>query len=281
MQINKNKSHSENKQLIENMLNVQASVDQKKTLTISIVGAGGKTHLCYWLASFFKQLGHSVCISTTTNMYYPNEVCIDHIVQYDQTDDEKANNNLSKKEPSITFLYKETLQNQTNSEKIKVKGLKQQELKTIHDSFLFDVIIIEADGAKHHPIKAPARHEPCIVNESQIVIGVTGADAIFSKANSDNIHRWAEFSMLTGCLPEMEIGHKILKRLLNRSQGMFKDAPKQAIKIWVINKYDLSTDQMALLDLADNLIKELPILTSIWITQLNAPAAIKSILINK
>ena len=281
MQINENYLHSENEQLIQKLLNIQESIAQKKSLTISIVGAGGKTHLCYWLANFFKQLGLSVCITTTTKMYYPNEKYIDHIVQYNNTDHKKENGNLSDKVPSITFLYQETLPKKTLNEPTKVKGLHQQALKSIIDSFIFDVLIVEADGAKHYPIKAPARHEPCIVNESQIVVGVTGAEAIFSKADSNKIHRWSEFSTLTHCLPQMEIGLAILKRLLNDPQGMFKDAPKQATKIWVINKYDLCTNQAALLDLVASLLEESPLLNSIWITQLSTPDAIKHIFINQ
>lgn len=277
MQINKNNFND----ITELLINAQAISAHKKTLTISIVGAGGKTHLNYWLANFFKRLGLTVCLTTTTKMYYPDEESIDHIVKLNNHGHKAMNDHRSEKLPCITFLYKEKLPSQIINEPTKVKGLQQQALKSIIDSFLFDVIIIEADGAKHHPIKAPARHEPCIVNESQIVIGVTGADAIFSKANSDKIHRWAEFSTLTRCLTQMEIGHTILKRLLKSPQGMFKNAPKQATKIWVINKYDLSTDKMALLDLAGNLLKELPTIKSIWVTQLNATDAIKHIFINK
>ena len=278
MQINN--SNKTNEQLISHLLNAQESVDNKKTLTISIVGAGGKTHLSHWLAQFFKQLGHCVCLTTTTKMYYPDQPFIDHIVKLDHIANNETKSAIAST-ASITFLYKSKLPSQTNNELPKVKGLSEPALNSIIDSFAFDVVIIEADGAKRLPIKAPARHEPCIAKGSQIVIGVTGAEAILSKANSENIHRWAEFSALTGCLSEMEIDHTILKRLLNDPQGMFKNAPDQALKIWVINKYDLSNNQTALLGLANTLLTELPLLNSIWLTQFNTQTAIKNVLINK
>jgi probable selenium-dependent hydroxylase accessory protein YqeC len=276
-----NNSPNENEQLINKLLNVQECIAQNKTLTISIVGAGGKTHLSFWLAKFFKQLGLSVCLTTTTKMYYPEEASIDHIVKLSDLNNKAMSDNLTKKTSNITFLYQETLPSKTINEVDKVKGLQQETLKTIIENVLFDVVIVEADGSKHHPIKAPARHEPCIAKESQIVIAVTGAEAIFSKANSDNIQRWAEFSKLTHCLQQMEIDQTILKRLLSSPQGMFKGAPEQATKIWVINKYDLCSDQVALLDLVASLLKELPILNSIWLTQLNAPDAVKNIVIKQ
>ena len=278
MQINN--SNKTNEQLISNLLNAQESINNKKTLTISIVGAGGKTHLSYWLAQFFKQLGHCVCLTTTTKMYYPDQPFIDHLVELEPIENKAIGRPITGT-GSITFLYKSKLPSQINNELPKVKGLSEPALNSIIDSFAFDVVIIEADGAKRLPIKAPARHEPCIAKGSQIVIGVTGAEAILSKANSENIHRWAEFSALTGCLSEMEIDHTILKRLLNDPQGMFKNAPDQALKIWVINKYDLSNNQTALLGLANTLLTELPLLNSIWLTQFNTQTAIKNVLINK
>ena len=37
-----------------------------------------------------------------------------------------------------------------------------------------DLTLIEADGARHLPCKAPAEHEPALLSSSDLVIGVTG-----------------------------------------------------------------------------------------------------------
>ncbi|MEI6896152.1 MAG: hypothetical protein V5786_01430, partial [Psychromonas sp.] len=86
MHINKNNLDSSHEQLIEQLLNVERMVDPNTTLTISVVGAGGKTLLIYWLANFFKQREHRVCITTSTKMYLPDKACIeahgiDHLVE--------------------------------------------------------------------------------------------------------------------------------------------------------------------------------------------------------
>jgi len=160
-----------------------------------------------------------------------------------------------------------------------VQGLQQQAINNIIKNALFSILIVEADGAKHHPIKAPAGHEPCIADSSQVVVGVTGAEAIFCKADSQHIHRWPEFSALTGCQSGMEIDQSVLKRLLESPQGLFKDAPEQAVKIWVINKVDRSENLTALQQLANGLLDDLPSLKSIWLTQLNTANAIKHVLL--
>ena len=41
-----------------------------------------------------------------------------------------------------------------------------------------DIILCEADGAKHLPCKAPAAHEPAILPECDTVIAVCGMDAL-------------------------------------------------------------------------------------------------------
>ena len=267
MNIDKNK-------LIEKLLNNDQQATKIRPLIISIIGAGGKTQLSFWLANFFKQHGHSVCVTTTTKMYLPDPARVDNILTLHHA---QASNEIQT--PSSTFVYREKLAKTNANEPIKVQGLQQQDVTHIIESSLFSVLIIEADGAKHLPIKAPAAHEPCIEQASSIVIAVTGAEAIFAKATSNNVHRWAEFSALTHCLVNTEINYSVLKRLLDNPQGMFKGAPEHAVKIWAINKYDLCADPSALQVLSNRLLDESPILTSIWLTQLNAPTAIKNVLI--
>ena len=41
-----------------------------------------------------------------------------------------------------------------------------------------DTVLLEADGAKHHPCKAPAAHEPVLLRPSDIVLAVAGLSAV-------------------------------------------------------------------------------------------------------
>jgi len=275
MLINKIEVSTHNEQSIKQTLSLESSARNAGPLIISIVGAGGKTHLSDWLSDFFYVQGERVCVTTTTKMYLPESDRFDNLVNLS----EQTLAGISLQTPSSNFLYQKRLPNHTATEQTKVKGLSQQTIQTIIDSNLFSVLIIEADGAKHLPIKAPALHEPCIADSSQVVIGVTGAEAIFCKADSQHIHRWSEFSALTDCQSGMKIDQAVLKRLLESPQGLFKGAPEQAVKIWVINKVDRSENSTALQQLANGLLDDLPSLKSIWLTQLNTTNAIKRVLL--
>lgn len=41
-----------------------------------------------------------------------------------------------------------------------------------------DIVLLEADGAKRMPCKAPAAHEPVLLPESDVVLGVAGLYAL-------------------------------------------------------------------------------------------------------
>src|SRR5574343_211423 len=51
-----------------------------KNSIVSIVGAGGKTTLLFWLANQFKQKGCRVLCTTTTHMQYPQFSQYDKLV---------------------------------------------------------------------------------------------------------------------------------------------------------------------------------------------------------
>lgn len=123
---------------------------------ISLVGAGGKTTVMYELAEFFAQHGQKTLVATTTHIYQPEKnYCLD--------------------EQQVSALWRQG--------KYAVIGQKSGN-KLIMDEQLFaelkeqaDIILVEADGAKGMPCKVPRAHEPVILPECDIVLGVMGMDA--------------------------------------------------------------------------------------------------------
>lgn len=45
-----------------------------------------------------------------------------------------------------------------------------------------DTVLLEADGAKRHPCKAPAAHEPVLLRSSDIVMVAAGLSAVETTA---------------------------------------------------------------------------------------------------
>ncbi len=130
----------------------------KKTYVISIVGAGGKTSLMYCLGEMYREKNMNVLMTTTTHIYKPK--------RYSYASD------------------KEQLEKIWSRGEIAVMGkpCEDNKLTRLDDMeeyiSMSDIAIVEADGAKGMPCKVPYDHEPVILEQSDMVIGVVGIDAL-------------------------------------------------------------------------------------------------------
>jgi len=129
--------------------------------TVSIVGGGGKSTLMYFMASTCAREGKKVLVTTTTNIYMPDESI------YARTVEEAEN---------LWERGKITVIGTPMPGKGKLKMPDENLLKTLIARA--DVSFIEADGAKHYPTKVPKEGEPVLIPESDLVIGVFGLSAI-------------------------------------------------------------------------------------------------------
>ena len=62
---------------------------------------------------------------------------------------------------------------------------------------MFQWIIVEADGAKRRPLKAPGRYEPVIPACSHIVIGVVGLNGLGKPLDKKYVFRPEIFAEIT------------------------------------------------------------------------------------
>jgi molybdenum cofactor cytidylyltransferase len=99
-------------------------------------------------------------------------------------------------------------------------------------------LIIEADGARKLPLKAPADHEPPIPDFVDTVITVIGLSGLGKALNEKCVHRPELFSRLV----ELPLGSKIksqhLVKALTSDRGGLKNIPSRARKILLINQID-------------------------------------------
>ena len=124
---------------------------------ISLVGGGGKTTLLYALARHYSAQGQRVLVSTTTHIRRPDA---------NYAPDEAARDALWQ---AGTYA---------------VAGVPAEGGKLTMPPHLADwmaeadTVLLEADGAKHHPCKAPATHEPVLLRSSDIVLAAAGLSAV-------------------------------------------------------------------------------------------------------
>ena len=63
---------------------------------------------------------------------------------------------------------------------------------------LCDAVLVEADGSRRLPFKAPAAHEPVIPAGATCVVAIAGADVLNRRLGGQVAHRIAELTALTG-----------------------------------------------------------------------------------
>jgi len=98
-------------------------------------------------------------------------------------------------------------------------------------------VIVEADGSRMRPAKAPAEHEPVIAEGSThvaVVVGIDALDAPIAVAT----HRPERVSALLSLPQDASLGCEDLARLISHPKGGLQGVPDTARAIAVINKVE-------------------------------------------
>ena len=106
-----------------------------------------------------------------------------------------------------------------------------------------DYVLVEADGSRMRPAKAPADHEPVIPPEADLVIPVAGIEAVGGRL-ADVTHRPEIVAQLTGLSLNDSLTTAALATLLSHPAGGLKNVPAGARVIPLINKVE-SQSQLA------------------------------------
>ena len=132
-------------------------------MIIAVVGSGGKTTLLHRLAQQYRSEGKSVFVTTTTHMFIEEDTLL--------TDDAQL----------IIQALKEkgyAMAGIPVGNKIRALSPETYDKVCAHA----DVVLVEADGSKHMPLKFPNETEPVIPHNAEEIYVVCGLHAIGRQA---------------------------------------------------------------------------------------------------
>lgn len=116
-------------------------------------------------------------------------------------------------------------------------------------------VVVEADGSRMLPVKAPAGHEPVIPHETSLLVAVVGIDAL-SGPISEVAHRPERVCAITGRPPDETLTPDTLAVLLTSAEGGLKDVPPAARVAVLINKVESPPQREVARSLADYVLRE-------------------------
>ena len=208
---------------------------------VALVGGGGKSTLLFAFGNFY---GSGTILTTTTKMG-ANQVGRARLL---------VNPSLNELTSAVAEPDPVLIWDRVNESKavgvdpsIPVQWLN-----------IADRVIVEADGSRGYPAKAPAPYEPVIPNFTKTVIAVIGADAI-DRVIEDQCHRPLRVGGLLGCSPYERLTTERTAQLLLHPDGLRKGVTSDIRFKIAITKVSESN-----LSLASEVVQQLTLLNHLF-----------------
>jgi probable selenium-dependent hydroxylase accessory protein YqeC len=146
------------------------ALDLRARELVAFVGAGGKTTTMFQLGGELQTLGRRVVLTTTTRMAAHQHA------------------------PGLVVFP-----DPKQSTKVVGPGIDALEAMFANTAEV-DYVLVEADGANHRTVKAPAPHEPVVPPSTTLVVCVIGTGAL-NRVIEDQAHRPMRVAAAARCSP--------------------------------------------------------------------------------
>jgi molybdenum cofactor cytidylyltransferase len=198
---------------------------------LALVGAGGKSSACFWLARELVETHGTVIVTTSTHLgTWQVRTGNAHLV----IREEQAIEHFAALPEGIVVI---TGEQQEAERYAGLDGNALAGLMRLAEQQRLP-LLIEADGARMLPLKAPAVHEPAIPGFVTTVIVCAGLAGLGKPLSGEWVHRPEQFTRLSGLEMGALITPAALSHVLMHPQGGLKNIPAGARRIILLNQAD-------------------------------------------
>jgi len=217
---------------------------------IAMVGAGGKTTLMLRLGDELRRSGRRAVASTTTKVRHREALQCETVLLVGEVGEWKEilKEALSREGP--VFVGKNILDTG------KVEGIPSSLADEIYGDSRVHHLLIEADGAAGHPLKAPAEHEPVIPRSVTMVVAMMGVEAVNARLDEATAFRVEQVRKITALDTGDILTPSALSRVFLHPAGLFKGSPEGSRKVVFLNKEDLIEEERKVAELADLVLSD-------------------------
>ena len=215
-------------------MNLATALRVSDRAVVAIVGGGGKTSALYRLAAELAEPGLGrVLLATTAKMLLPQEHEADGL--FINADFDAIAQRL---ESTIPYLRRILVAPDImeSPEGWKLTSVPLDWPKRLAALVRVSNVLVEADGSRHLPFKAPADYEPPIPPDTDLVVVVVGLDVLGQPLDETHVHRPEIVARLTGAKLGDVVDAGMIARALAHPQGGLKNIPAGARAVALLNK---------------------------------------------
>lgn len=207
------------------------SLGLQDSRVIALCGSGGKTSLMAALVQAFARDATERILATTTTKFGTDErvgpwrAC--------QIGDANALHLLGERYATPVLAYRDL-----DIGRQRLLGFSAETIDAVARDSNFTRIIVEADGSRRRPLKAPDADEPVFLATVDTVIAVAGLSGLGRPLDDTTVFRPQCWSALTGQEAGVPVTPDGLARVIAHPNGLMRGAPPKAKRFIFLNQAD-------------------------------------------
>lgn len=216
---------------------------------VSLVGGGGKTTAMFRLAEELVAQQKRVVTTTTTRIFAAQiKLAPFHIFAADREQTLRDLRTALKEHSHVLVIG-------ATNEEGKAIGIEPTLVDEMVGLEEVDVVIVEADGSRMRPFKAPGEHEPAVPASTTLLVPVVGIEAPGAPLDEAHVHRPERAAALAGVPIGTSVEPEMIVRVLTHPDGGLKHRPAQARVVTLINKVENEKQILLARELASRLLE--------------------------
>lgn len=206
-------------------LSLSRALRMQRNNCLALTGAGGKTSAMFALA---RQLSPPIFLTTTTHLAAEQALLADQHIILRSADDWPF-----EEIPQEVLLF-----TGPPASLERLGGLQGELLERVRweAGRVQAPLLIEADGSRRLPLKAPADHEPVIPEFADVVAVTAGLSGLDQPLAESTVHRAGRFAALAGVKPGERVTAEALAKVLLDPQGGLKGILPHARRVALLNQ---------------------------------------------